>query len=94
MIFSNWSPKFCYCYVHVVLPAKAATAEGLTFSDPSASNLNLYDFCHSPKALTAVSPYYFTNILFVIIKKLARAIFQSVSKTVKSLHQRTNLLFN
>jgi hypothetical protein len=36
----------------------AATAEGLTFSDPihkkSARNLNLYNFCHSAKKLTAV----------------------------------------
>jgi hypothetical protein len=36
--------------------AKAATAEGLTFSDPihkkSARNLNLYNFCHSAKKLT------------------------------------------
>jgi hypothetical protein len=63
------SPKFCfcycycYCYCYVVLPghlsqhAKAATAEGLTFSDPihkkSARNLNLYNFCHSAKKLTA-----------------------------------------
>jgi hypothetical protein len=56
MLFSLVS-QFCYC--HVVLPGhlsqheKAATAEGLTFSDPihkkSARNLNLYDFCHSPK---------------------------------------------
>jgi hypothetical protein len=36
--FSLWSPKFCYCYCYVVLHghlsqhAKAATAEGLTFS--------------------------------------------------------------
>jgi hypothetical protein len=52
---------------YVVLPghlsehAKAATAEGLTFSDPihkkSARNLNLYNFCHSPKKLSAVSPF-------------------------------------
>jgi hypothetical protein len=37
------------------------TAEGLTFSDPihkkSARNLNLYDFCHSPKKLAALSPF-------------------------------------
>jgi hypothetical protein len=42
--------KSCHC-----------TAEGLTFSDPipkkSARNLNLYDFCHSPKKLAAVSPF-------------------------------------
>jgi hypothetical protein len=67
--FSPWSPKFCYCYCYVVLPghlsqhAKAATAEGLTFSDPihkkSARNLNLYNFCYSAKKVTAVSP--FTN---------------------------------
>jgi hypothetical protein len=52
--------------MHVVLPhlsqhAKAATAEGLTFSDPmhkkSARNSNLYYFCHSRKKLTAVSPF-------------------------------------
>jgi hypothetical protein len=64
--FSLWSPKFCYCYCYVVLPghlsqhAKAATAEGLTFSDPihkkSARNLNLYNFCHSAKKLTADHP--------------------------------------
>jgi hypothetical protein len=33
--------------------SQAATAEGLTFSDPihkkSARNLNLYNCCHSPK---------------------------------------------
>jgi hypothetical protein len=61
------SPNFCYCYCYVVLPghlsqhAKAATAEGLTFSDPihkkSARNLDLYNFCHSAKKLTAVSPF-------------------------------------
>jgi hypothetical protein len=37
------------------------TAEGLTFSDPihkkSGRNLNLYNFCHSAKKLTAVSPF-------------------------------------
>jgi hypothetical protein len=37
------------------------TAEGLTFLDPihkkSARNLNLYDLCHSPKKLAAVSPF-------------------------------------
>jgi hypothetical protein len=33
--FSLWSPKFCYCYVVFLSQhAKAATAEGLTFSDP------------------------------------------------------------
>jgi hypothetical protein len=36
--FSLWSPKFCYWYVvlpgHLSQHAKAATAEGLTFSDP------------------------------------------------------------
>jgi hypothetical protein len=50
------------CYVvlpgHLSQHAKAATAEGLIFSDPihkkSARNLNLYDFCHSPKKMAAV----------------------------------------
>jgi hypothetical protein len=41
--------------------SQAATVEGLTFSDPihkkSARNLNLYNFCHSPKKLAAVSPF-------------------------------------
>jgi hypothetical protein len=63
--FSLWSPKFCYYYVvlpgHLSQHAKVASAEGLTFSDPihkkSARNLNLYDFCHSPKKLAAVSPF-------------------------------------
>jgi hypothetical protein len=46
---------------HLSQHAKAANAEGLTFSDPiftkkSARNLNLYNFCHSPKKLAAVSP--------------------------------------
>jgi hypothetical protein len=57
--FSLWSPKFCYCYVvlpgHLSQHAKAAAAEGLTFSDPihkkSARNLNLYNFCQSAKKL-------------------------------------------
>jgi hypothetical protein len=64
MLSGCFSPKFCYCYVYVVLlpghlsqHAKAATAEGLKFSDPihkkSARNLNLYDFCHSLKKLAA-----------------------------------------
>jgi hypothetical protein len=63
-----WSPKFCYCYVvlpsHLSQQAKdvaakglAVAAKGLTFSNPihkkSARNLNLYDFCHSPKKLPA-----------------------------------------
>jgi hypothetical protein len=63
--FSLWSPKFCYCDVvlpgHLSQHSKAATAEGLTFSDTihkkSAGNLNLYNFCHSPKKLAAVSPF-------------------------------------
>jgi hypothetical protein len=63
--FSLWSPKFVYCYVvlpgHLSQHAKAATAEGLTFSDPihkkSARNLNLYNFCHSPTKLAVVSPF-------------------------------------
>jgi hypothetical protein len=42
-----------------------ATAKGLTFSDTihkkSARNLNLYNFCHSPKKLAAVSPYSFNT---------------------------------
>jgi hypothetical protein len=46
---------------HLSQHAKAATAEGLTFSDPihkkSARNLNLYNFCHSAKKLTVVSPF-------------------------------------
>jgi hypothetical protein len=41
--------------------SQAATAEGLTFSYPihkkSARNLNLYNFCHSPKKLAAVSTF-------------------------------------
>jgi hypothetical protein len=55
---------------HLSQHAKAATAEGLTFSDTihkkSARNLNLYNFCHSPKKLAAVSP--FSSVLFLICK--------------------------
>jgi hypothetical protein len=46
---------------HLSQHAKAATAEGLTFSDPMhkkvRENSNLYYFCHSAKKLTAVSPF-------------------------------------
>jgi hypothetical protein len=46
--------------------------EGLTFSDPihnkSARNLNLYNFCHSPKKLAAVSPFSLCVINYHLAK--------------------------
>jgi hypothetical protein len=67
--------KSCHC-----------TVEGLTFSDPihkkSAGNLNLYDFCHSPKQLAAVSPFNFyphghfvqrgSTFCFVVVTSIKR----------------------
>jgi hypothetical protein len=68
--------KSCHC-----------TADGLTFSDPihkkSARNLNLYDFCHSPKKLAAVSPFnkaqYWTTIYsfhYVPVNRKSRNLLQ------------------
>jgi hypothetical protein len=61
MLFSVVSQVLLLLFVlpgHLSQHAKAATAEGLTFSDPihkkSARKLNMYDFCHSPKKLAAV----------------------------------------
>jgi hypothetical protein len=78
--------KSCHC-----------TAEGLTFSDPihkkSAKNLNLYNFCHSAKKLTAVSPFrrcpFFENIFFEKFEK-----FKSVFRKIVFGSKRPLLLYN
>jgi hypothetical protein len=67
--YITWSSfltcKSCHCW-----------GLGLTFSDPihkkSAGNLNLYDFCHLPKKLAAVSP--FSCQLFFINRPLVWSI--------------------
>jgi hypothetical protein len=65
MLFTLFSQVlFLLLSGHLSQHAKVATAEGLTFADPihkkSARNLNLYNFCHSPKKLAAVSPFRYS----------------------------------
>jgi hypothetical protein len=84
--FSLWSPKFCYCYVVFLSQhAKAATAEGLTFSDPihtkRARNLNLYDFCHSSKKLAARR--YHPFLVIVDFYKQLFVLFQGIDTGTK-----------
>jgi hypothetical protein len=97
--FSLWSPKFCYCYVIFLSQhAKAATAEGLTFSDPihkkSARNLNLYDFCHS---LAEISPFRSTNLRFFVSRAHLSVVFNGwwagkyIGKRLGSLGRHTSV---